>query len=183
MTAAGVESLGEYLGKHSHLIDDRSSSVDLTVLVPAYNEEGRIRPMLKETIESLTDKRVAFEVIVINDCSRDNTTQVVKEFFREHLDIKVVEYDQNRGKGGAIRLGGLLAKGRSVLMADADGATNFKDYYKLQSLLTPMGSNGLVIGSRHHLNAEVQRSFLRDILAKVYNILLSTVCGLTFRDT
>jgi dolichyl-phosphate beta-glucosyltransferase len=56
---------------------------------------------------------------------------VVSEFFHKDIDIKIVEYCHNRGKGGAIRLGGLLAKGKNILMADADGATKFDDYYRL----------------------------------------------------
>ena len=66
--------------------------------------------------------------------------------------VRVLTLNKNRGKGGAIRLGVLCARGKKILMADADGATKFSDVFKLEQKLASLpGSRGIAIGSRAHL--------------------------------
>jgi len=67
---------------------------------------------------------------VVNDASTDKTTEKALEFstFNDvEIDLKVIEYERNKGKGGAVRLGMMLAQGENALMVDADGATRFSD--------------------------------------------------------
>ena len=84
--------------------------------------------MLTECIDDLENKGMIYELIIVNDCSKDKTSEIVSSFFNykgKEVDIKIVELNKNRGKGGAVRIGALLAVGEVVLMADADGATTF----------------------------------------------------------
>lgn len=90
--------------------------------------------MLEECISSLQEHKIVYEIIIVNDCSKDKTREKALEYVEykgQKVDLKVVMLEVNRGKGGAIRLGGLLARGQQVLMADADGATRFNDYYQM----------------------------------------------------
>ena len=118
---------------------------DLSIVVPAYNEEQRLPIMLKQTIGWLRKNGVnleiatrqenqsprlpwlrSAEIVVVDDGSKDKTAQVAESF-----GVRVISLAQNSGKGEAVKIGVLAAKGRVILMADADGATEFSDLERL----------------------------------------------------
>ena len=86
----------------------------------------------------------------------------------KEIDLKVVEYPKNKGKGGAVRLGMMIARGDYALMVDADGATRFSD---IQILLKRMDKTknskgeGFVAGSRKLKEKDVDRTFIRGLTA------------------
>ncbi|KAF0763493.1 dolichyl-phosphate beta-glucosyltransferase [Aphis craccivora] len=155
-------------------------TLDLSVIVPAYNEQDRIRPMLDSCLKFLTDvsRKWTFEVIVVSDGSTDGTCDVVMEYVRQYGSdqIRLLKLYENRGKGGAVSLGMHSARGRTLLFADADGATSFQDLEQLESALLLLASNDMteyakklhavVCGSRAHLETEsmAQRSIFRTFL-------------------
>eukprot|EP01102_Stenamoeba_stenopodia_P000146 TRINITY_DN1010_c0_g4_i1.p1 TRINITY_DN1010_c0_g4~~TRINITY_DN1010_c0_g4_i1.p1 ORF type:complete len:209 (+),score=29.26 TRINITY_DN1010_c0_g4_i1:168-794(+) len=133
-------------------------SLALTIVVPAYNEQYRISPMLDVAIEHLERKHAqnadfTYEIIVVDDCSKDNTTGVVLDYISKiGVDkLRLLRLAQNKGKGGAIRRGVFCARGRYILFADADGASRFSDVDKLELQLKKNEVNelGIAIGSRH----------------------------------
>lgn len=115
----------------------------LSVIVPAYNEQDRIGTTLQEIMDYLQLRRnkqgpaFTYEVIVVDDGSKDRTVQVVMDFSRKHgFDaVRVLKVQPNRGKGHAVRRGMLIARGDYCLMADADGATRFSDLEVLEQAL------------------------------------------------
>ena len=116
--------------------------MSLTVVIPAYNEEQRIEVTLTETIAFLNEKQqkdrsFTYEVIVVDDCSVDRTVDVVLDAVKRYsIDhIRLLELQHNHGKGGAIRKGVMRARGEFVLFADADNATEIRDYDKLARVL------------------------------------------------
>jgi dolichyl-phosphate beta-glucosyltransferase len=145
----------------------------MSVVIPAYNEEGRILSTLEEAVEYLDktygrrpsrkgEKKLpnldgGYEIIVVNDCSKDRTVHVALEFARRHdlHDIvRVVNLERNRGKGGAITHAFRHVRGKYVLFADADGASKFSDLAKLMKSLekvTDGSFRGVAIGSRAHM--------------------------------
>ena len=131
------------------------STIHLSV-VPAYNEEARISPMLDETLGFLEarkfrDASKTYEVIVVDDGSRDGTVGVVRRFCNKHDSVRLLELHKNHGKGGAVRKGALRARGRRILMVDADAATKFSDLEALEAKLdscTDANGFGVVVGSR-----------------------------------
>lgn len=169
-------------------------SVNLTVIVPAYNEETRLRPMLDETLLFLIERqkqnpRFSFEIIVINDGSTDQTATVAFEYTKRYGSdvVRILNLSKNRGKGGAVRLGMLSARGVVILFADADGATKFSDISKLEAELeniikinytkNPEKVNcslAIVCGSRAHLekDAIANRSYFRTILMYGFHFLV-----------
>lgn len=119
-------NLNEFLEKKSN------SNLELSLVVPSYNEEERIGVMLDETVTHLTKINIPYEIIVVNDGSKDKTTDAALSKAKElNTNLVVVEYPQNRGKGGAVRAGVAASTGRYILMVDADGATTFSCYDKL----------------------------------------------------
>jgi dolichyl-phosphate beta-glucosyltransferase len=162
------------------------ATLDLTVVVPAYNEELRIARMLDEAAEYLATRGpdFAWEMIVVDDGSRDRTAEVVHEYAqRRGLPVRVMRLVQNRGKGGSVRCGCLAAQGKLVLMADADGATRFSDLARLEAALLP--PRGLAVGSRAHVVSEAvaRRTALRNVLMWVFHWVVRWVGVAGVRDT
>lgn len=152
--------------------------IELSVVVPSFNETGRILVMLSEAIEYL-DKKLPgkWEIIIVDDGSRDGTSEYCLNLADEKFGLKpnqlrVVKLAKNRGKGGAVRHGLLHIRGKYGLFADADGASKFSDVGRMLDLIkkeeraNPNGS-AIAIGSRAHMvntDAVVKRSFIRNFL-------------------
>ena len=88
------------------------SSVDLSVIIPAYNEQLRLPSMLDECLEFLNKRGTSYEVIIVDDGSRDSTTETGLEYVDNHGSerVRVLTLARNRGKGGAVRMGMLRAR-------------------------------------------------------------------------
>eukprot|EP00057_Strongylocentrotus_purpuratus_P018047 XP_011672521.1 PREDICTED: dolichyl-phosphate beta-glucosyltransferase-like [Strongylocentrotus purpuratus] len=149
----------------------------LSVIVPSYFEEKRLPKMMDEALEFLIprlkqDKSQTFEIIVVDDGSKDGTTEVALEYSKKFGTnmIRVLTFEKNRGKGGAVRLGMLSARGRDLLFADADGATKFADLFQLEKSMVELrkkGDKAIVCGSRAHLQDEATAS-----VSSFYNYLI-----------
>ncbi|KAJ6581789.1 Alg5-prov protein [Mycena capillaripes] len=171
------------------------SSVDLTVVVPAYNEENRLPVMLDSTIEHLTSPALkgkrTFEILIVDDGSSDGTSAASLKLAAKFpkCDIRVVTLEKNLGKGGAVRHGMLFGGGERLLMVDADDASRFADLellWEAMDKIAPDNGAGVVVGSRAHLvktEAVVKRSLLRNILMYGLHTILRIVGVGHIRDT
>lgn len=177
------------------LLESRDGSLDLTVVVPAYNEEERLGVMLEEAVAHLEGGVGAqdgdnyqppcrYEILVVDDGSKDGTQEVVVEFARKHRNphIKIVPVHPNQGKGNAVRMGMLAGSGQWLLMADADGATKFAELVQLKRLASELiDRDGLcvVVGSRAHLESEAvaKRSLVRNILMWGFHMAVRLLGG------
>uniref|UniRef100_A0A336MEJ0 Dolichyl-phosphate beta-glucosyltransferase n=1 Tax=Culicoides sonorensis TaxID=179676 RepID=A0A336MEJ0_CULSO len=152
--------------------------------------------MLDEALEFLEDKfkqtsSFKYEIIIVSDGSKDKTVEVGLEYSKRFgtQKVRVLELIENRGKGGAVRLGILSARGKYLLFADADGATKFSDYKKLETIMWKLvpdwRNDAVVIGSRAHLekDAIAQRSFFRTILMHGFHLLVWIFAVRKVRDT
>jgi dolichyl-phosphate beta-glucosyltransferase len=126
---------------------------DLSVIVPAYQEARRIGPTLDHVIGYLRSQHRAFELIVVDDGSRDNTAQVVRDKFEGLREARLIGYAPNRGKGYAVRTGVLASRGCYVVFLDADLSTPVEE---LPAALAALEAGAdLVIGSRRHPESEI----------------------------
>ena len=91
-----------------------------SVVIPAYNEGERLAPTLEKVLAYVHQQRWDAEVIVVNDGSRDNTADIVREFAAKDPRLRLVENPGNRGKGYAVRNGMLAARGEIIVFSDAD---------------------------------------------------------------
>uniref|UniRef100_A0A667YXT6 Dolichyl-phosphate beta-glucosyltransferase n=1 Tax=Myripristis murdjan TaxID=586833 RepID=A0A667YXT6_9TELE len=171
-------------------------SRELSVVIPAYNEELRSNIRLKTPLLVIASKQkehpsFTYEVIVVDDGSRDKTTEVALQYTRKYGadKVRVLTLVKNRGKGGAVRMGTMSSRGKLILMADADGATKFADIEKVEAGLhdlNPKPENMAVsCGSRAHLEQDsiAQRSFFRTFLMYGFHFLVWFFCVRGIKDT
>jgi glycosyltransferase involved in cell wall biosynthesis len=117
----------------------------LSIVIPVYNEAATISEIvsLVQSVEVGMEK----EILLVDDCSRDGTRDVLKKMGAEHADLKVLFHDVNRGKGAALRTGFAAATGDIVLIQDADLEYDPKEYPRLLSPILD-GHADVVFGSR-----------------------------------
>ncbi len=159
---------------------------ELSVVIPAYNEEHRLPTTLESVHDFLKQTGHSFEVLVVDDGSLDGTTQVVESFAESHPAVRLVSYQPNRGKGHAVRVGMLAADGDLVLMNDADGASPIEEVQRLMNAIA--GGADVAIGSRakpdetREVKALVHRKFIGNTFNRIVQALLlpgiqDTQCG------
>lgn len=154
---------------HSELID----SIEMSVVVPCYNETTRLEKMLDEAVEVLEREFPGkYEILLIDDGSSDGTAEFALELAANKYKLgsgvlRCVQLSQNRGKGGAVRHGMLFSRGKYGIFADADGASKFGDVVKLKQSIEAVEGPAIAIGSRAHMvnsDSVVKRSFIRNFL-------------------
>lgn len=145
------------------------SSPALSVVIPAYDEAGRIEPTLERLAAWIRSHDVDAEVLVVDDGSADDTAERCLTYVDRLPSLRVLRLEQNRGKGYAVRTGMLAATGEWRAFLDADGST---DPYELPKLLDP--GRAVVIASVAVEAAELERaqSGLRSSLGRVGNIII-----------
>jgi dolichyl-phosphate beta-glucosyltransferase len=151
---------------------DRAEEYDLSVVIPAYNEATRIVEPLHRIARHLRTHALPSEIVVVDDGSRDGTPDVVRRVAAElPLPVRVITSDRNRGKGHAVKVGMTSARGRAVLMTDADLSTPIEELEKLFPHLRD--GTEVVIGSRKMAGAviEVHQPFLREWMGWVFTQL------------
>jgi len=155
-----------------------------SIIVPAFNEASR----LEESLPILLDyakRSEGAELIVVDDGSTDETSTVVARLAnRGAVRVRCIRYEQNRGKGHAVRVGLLAARAPIAVFTDADLSTPISE---LPKLLTPIvsGKSDLTFGSRALDRAliGVHQPRLREIGGQVFNLLMRAGTGLPFQDT
>jgi glycosyltransferase involved in cell wall biosynthesis len=156
----------------------------LSIIIPAYNEEARIGSTLRAMLRYL-DKFDNIEVIVVDDGSTDRTNAVVRAALVESRGpCQLIRYDENRGKGYAVRVGLLSASAPIAVFSDADLSTPISE---LSKVVDPIrgGECDIAFGSRaldRRLIGEHQPLF-REWGGRVFNFVLRAATALPFKDT
>jgi dolichyl-phosphate beta-glucosyltransferase len=148
--------------------------VDLSIVVPAFNEEHRLPPTLARLSAFLETQPLRWEIVVVDDGSRDATCAVVEAAMARIPNLRLVRQTPNRGKGAAVRLGMLAARGQIRVMSDADGSMSPD---QLPRLLAPLiaCTAEIAIGSRY---AEGART---DVKQPLYRVLWSRLANLAIQ--
>lgn len=118
----------------------------LSIIIPVYNEERTIYELLSSIVK-LKIKKVRKEIIIIDDCSSDDTSSIIKNFLKLNNNIKYLKHKKNMGKGAAVRSGIKVSTGDYILIQDADLEYNPEN---IESLLMPIVSkkSEIVYGTR-----------------------------------
>jgi len=156
----------------------------LSVIIPAYNEEKRLPKTLEEIDKYLRKQTYDYEILVVNDGSKDRTVEVAKSLIPKIKNLIVTGYEKNQGKGYAVRFGMLEAKGEYQLFTDADNSTPIDQIEKMWPELEK--GFDIVIASRDLKGAVIDppQPFYRRFLGEVFGFLTSLICGLwEIKDT
>ena len=159
---------------------------DLSIIIPAYNEERRLPRGLTKIREYLASRAFApgkVEIIVVDDGSKDRTAAIAEEWSREMPTLRLVPNRENRGKGYSVRHGMMEARGRVALFTDADLSAPIEEADKLLAALDQ--GNDVAIGSRAVNRALIfgHQSRLRELAGMVFNGFVRLFTGLPFQDT
>lgn len=156
---------------------------ELSVVIPAYNENERIGPTLQAISSALKARGVSYEIIVVSDGSTDETESIVRNYANNDSRIRLVGYSPNRGKGFAVRTGMLEARAEDVLFSDADLATPIEELEKLVE--AAKSGYDVVIGSRALKDSVIigWRPWYRVLSGKVFNRLIRSLAVPGIRDT
>lgn len=161
----------------------KPEAFDLSVVIPAYNEEGRLGPTLAAYDAYLLAAKRRAELIVVDDGSSDGTSAVARGMVARYAEIRLIRLAENRGKGYAVRSGIVNAMGRRILFADADGATPLSEVERLDAALD--AGADVAIGSRAFLDAGVtiERRLYRHLIGRTYHRLVELLTVRGIKDT
>lgn len=157
--------------------------IDLSVVVPAYNEEEHIETTVREVYDYLSGFGLAYEIIIVNDGSSDSTLEKSEKLACELACVRLISYSPNQGKGYAVRTGMLKASGNRILFTDADNATPIQELPAFMSALD--GGFSVAIASRAVRGAVrvVHQPFHREIGGKLLNLFIRLFAVRGIKDT
>lgn len=156
--------------------------IRLSVIMPAYNEGGRIRANLHEAAASLTGLGVPFEIIAVDDGSADNTLEEARAAAEQDSHIRVAWNVHNQGKGWALKTGFNRARGDVVAFLDADLDISPQQLGNLWNRLHE-DSADVVIGSKFHPESRIDYPLGRRFFSFCYYLFIKLLFGLPLKDT
>lgn len=153
----------------------------LSLIVPAYNEGERLPKTLPQVFTYLEAQNYPFEIIIVNNNSRDNTREVALEFAASRPYLRVLD-EMTQGKGAAVRTGMLAAAGEYLFMADADFSMPIEEIAKF--LPPRLGDYDVAIGSREVAGAvRYNEPHYRHFMGRVFNFYVKLLAIPGFEDT
>ena len=157
---------------------------DLSIVIPAYNEEKRIGPTLRAIAAYLAPGGMTAEILVVDDGSGDGTSRCVEQLAAEIPGLRLIRNDRNRGKGFSIRHGFAESRGALVLLTDADLSAPIEELHQLLPAVRD-GGNAIAVGSRavDPSRVEVRQGWIRQTMGKGFNLIVRLLTGLSIRDT
>ena len=155
---------------------------DLSIIIPAKNEEKRIPSTLIAYLDFFKKLKIDFEILVVINNSNDKTEEVVKELKNKYKEINYVIFKERIGKGGALIEGFKIVKGNLITYTDADGATSPET---LNELIQKINGYDGIIGSRWVKGAKIlkKQTLKRRIASRGFNLLTRSILGLNYKDT
>jgi dolichyl-phosphate beta-glucosyltransferase len=153
---------------------------DLSVVVPAYNEEARLTVTLPAMLDYLERAGKSAEILVVDDGSADATARIAESFAGR--GVRTLRLSRNTGKGAALRAGVLASSGERVLLTDADLSTPISELEKLEPHLD---TADLVFGSRAVRGARIDhpQPRFRQFMGKTFNLMIRTLVAGGIHDT
>lgn len=156
----------------------------LSLIIPAYNESGRVQKTLETVKAYLETTGHSYEIILVDDGSTDGTGALMRDSVADDDSIRVISYDKNRGKGYAVRQGVLAAHGEYIAFSDADLSAPIAELQKLFYSGIDKGYD-IAIGSRAVKGAHItgHQPFYREIGGKTLNLVVRLLAVRGIHDT
>ena len=163
-----------------------TKEIFLSVIIPCYNEEKRIVSTVLATDGWLSQQKFSYEILVVNDGSKDKTASVVRKLMENTPKLQLIDNFENRGKGAVVKQGMLLAKGNYRLFMDADNSTTIDHFEKMMPLIAE--GYEVIIGSRDSKDASgarqaVKQPFYRRLIGNLGNLFIQIMAVPGIWDT
>ena len=162
------------------LIIKSENYVDVSLVLPAYNEEVSIEKIISQVDRILQETALRYELLIVNDGGRDTTWRRAMNSCQLYRNLKVIGYPVNRGKGFAIKQGFSHASGDAVMFLDS---VLDIDPSQIHSYIRALKYGDLVLASKRHPQSVVEVPFLRRFLSYGFNMLVNLLTGLRVSDT
>ena len=160
----------------------KSLKETISVIMPAYNEGGHIFNNIAETVKTFEEFECNYEIVIVDDGSKDNTLDEVQKAANVFKHITLVQNSENYGKGRALKKGFRYTKGEYIVFLDSD-----MDLHpiQLQTFLDIMRLDevDVVIGSKRHPNSRLEYPWHRRVVSAIYFFFVKVMFGLPIRDT
>jgi len=157
-------------------------ALELSIVIPAYNEQDRIKPTLEEYLSSFNGTHKGqFEIIVVLNGCYDSTREVVASIQGKSQEIEIIEFEKPLGKGGAIMEGMNTAKGSLIAYVDAD---NMVGAQETQKLISALKKSDIAIADRFN-GSQIGHTppLIRRIISVCSRIWIKSFLGLPYSDT
>ncbi len=154
--------------------------VELSFVIPAYNEEEFIEDTLGTLDDVIKNKNLPYEIVVVNDGSKDKTLVKAVTYARRNGHVKVLSYPANVGKGYAVKAGFMQTTGDIVVFADSDMEIDLKT---ISNYIDALAHGDIVIASKWHPDSTVETPLFRKIMSHGFNTLVRFLTGVHVRDT
>lgn len=149
--------------------------VSISAVMPAYNEEDNVGPMIEAMVATVAPLANDYEIIIVDDGSRDGTTQKVREAAQKHPQVRLIQHEINQGYGAAVFTGFTSSTKDLIFFTDADRQFDLDEVHKL---LPRIGEADLVVGYR----APRRDPFMRKLNGWGWSTLVTLLFGYTARD-
>jgi len=159
--------------------------MELSIVIPAYNEEKRLPPTLERILSCMSDHYGgAYEIIVMDDGSTDGTSQSVEPFIKKYPNVRLIRRAQNKGRGVSVREGVGVANGDLILEADADGSVDEEAIVRFVEYMRSHQDVDMLIGSRNIEGSRIvkRQPILRIVLGHIFFTLAYLFFGWDFCD-
>ena len=154
----------------------------LSVIIPAHNEEKRLPETLNQVFDFLLPQKYTFEVVIVENCSRDRTLEIAQAFRQQHNPNCVVVQENVPGKGSAVRRGMLTARGQYRFMCDADLSMPIAE---ISRFLPPeLNDYDIAIGSRETPGSKrYNEPYYRHLGGRLVNTMIQALILRGLNDT
>ncbi|MDC0060086.1 glycosyltransferase [Pelagibacteraceae bacterium] len=154
------------------------TETQISILIPAYNESENINILIEKikVVFSQSDFKDYYEIIVINDCSNDDSENKIKELIKTNNNLKLINLKVNSGKAYCLDVGIINAKGNIITTIDADNQYDPKDIIKMLKIIN--SGVDLVNGKR----ISRKDNFLTLIFSKFYNLIIRSIFRIEMYD-
>jgi glycosyltransferase involved in cell wall biosynthesis len=153
-----------------------NGSMEISIILPCYNEEKHIRKAYKETRKEFPNA----EIIIFDDNSRDKTYEIAKSIKKKDKKVTLIRTKKRMGRGKSLNYAIKKAKGKFIFYIDVDLATHPREIKKLLPWLKKGYS--IVTGSRYLKKSKAKRTIMRRVLSGGFNLLLKLFTGTKLKD-
>ena len=157
----------------------------VSIIIPAYNEAGRLEASITELAGFFSSVPWTHEVILVIEKSTDGTLEVARRLATKIPCMEVIGHDIQRGKGYAVRVGMLRARGEIAFFMDADLSTPLSEVGHFMNRFSVAPPADVLVGNRQHAGSEIltRQHFLRRKMGQTYNGILRLIAGIRISDT